>query len=584
MFINLKNIWLLLSREERVAGYILIVFMLIGMLLETFSIGLIIPVMSFLLKLGNENYKGTIPLNLNQKDIIFFGAIFFISVYLVKTLFLGFLSWRQSKFIFESQASLSERLLSKYIHSPYVFHLERNSSTLIRNVVSEVSQYGINAISPSLILISESLVFAGLVFLLVYIEPLGALFVLALLGIASAIFYKTIRNQSLNWGNLRQYHEGLRIKHLQQGIASAKDVKLLGRENEFLDLFRQHNLQASKMAQFQHTLQLLPRLWLEFLGVAGILTLITIMFTKGNSAETIVPTLALFAASAFRIIPSINKLLGALQSLRYSMSVVNLLKQEFSLNEDTPSNLNCDSDNFIFKNKITFKAVSYKYPNSENYALLDINLNFVKGSMIGLIGMSGSGKTTIVDLLAGLLEPTSGKVLIDDLEIETIKSIWQRKLGYVSQVIYLSDDSIRRNVAFGVPEDEIDDDAVNRALKLSNLNDFISTQPLGVDSLIGERGVRLSGGQRQRIGIARALYHDPELIILDEATSALDLETEFDLMQTINCLKSKKTIIVIAHKLSTISNCDFVYKIEKGKIVQQAIPSGIYFANESLIE
>lgn len=313
------------------------------------------------------------------------------------------------------------------------------------------------------------------------------------------------------------------------------------------------------------TLTDLPRLWLELLAVAGLVALVLVLLVQGKPPTTLLPILGVFAAAAFRIMPSANRILGALQNLRYSLPAIDKLYQEILLLNNTASNES--NDTMLFQNMLTLEQVTYRYENAEHRALNGVSLNIKWGTAVGFIGTSGAGKSTLVDVILGLLTPASGRVLVDNVDIQSNLRGWQNQIGYVPQSIFLTDDSLRRNIAFGLSDDLIDDEAVLRAIKAAQLEAFVGGLSEGVNTLVGERGVRLSGGQRQRIGIARALYHDPGVLVLDEATSSLDMATEKSVMEAINALHGEKTLIIIAHRLSTVANCDWIYKMEQGCVI-----------------
>ena len=568
-----QKIWSLLTPAERRSAVVLLGLMVIGMVLETLGVGLVIPALALLTQSDlAHNYPALQPAlqalgNPNQQSLVIGGMLVLVGVYLIKTLFLAFLAWRQTRFAFGVQVQLSQRLFTVYLHQPYTFHLQRNSAQLIRNVITEVSLFTGNGIVPGMMLLTESLVLLGLCSLLLIVEPLGALIVVSVLGTAAWGFHRFTRRHIAHWGEARQHHEGLRIQHLQQGLGGAKDVKLLGRETNFLEQYRLHNIQSARMAQLRTTLQQLPRLWLELLAVSGLAILVISMLAQERALETVLPTLGLFAAAAFRIMPSVNRVLGAVQSLRYGLPVINVLHKE--LNLTTPETANTRNPAAPFHTALELSQITYTYPGAAEPALKDISLIIQRGESIGFIGASGAGKSTLVDILLGLLTPNTGEVRVDGKNIQASLRNWQDQIGYVPQSIFLTDDTLRRNVAFGLPDNQIDDAAITRAICAAQLEDFANSLPQGLDTLVGERGVRLSGGQRQRIGIARALYHEPPVLVLDEATSALDATTEQEVMDAVNALHGNKTLLIVAHRLSTVSRCNRLYRLAQGKVVEE---------------
>ena len=573
----------MLTPVERRGATVLLVLMIVAMLLETLGVGLVIPALTFIMQSDLiTRYPAIASIGFlgkpSQAELITAVMLGLVGVYLVKNIFLAFLIWKQTNFAFDVQVNLSQRLFATYLRQPYTFHLQRNSAQLFRNVASEVDIF-MGIVTSALLLFTEFLVLVGIAVLLFLVEPLGALIVVAVLGGAAWGFNRMTRARILRWGVERQLHDGLRVQHLQQGLGGAKDVKLLGRESDFLAQYQTHNIKSSRVARLQATLQNFPRLMLELLAVTGLAILVICMLGQGREMTSIIPAIGLFAAAAFRLMPSVNRVLASVQALRYSLPVVNTLYEEMKLISVAPANKHTGSPE-VFNNELSLTKVTYQYPGATSEALDGISLNIRKGESIGFIGSSGSGKSTLVDIILGLLTPSRGRVEVDGRDIQQDLRQWQDQIGYVPQSIYLTDDSLRRNVAFGLPNEQIDDVAVRRAIKAAQLEEFVSTLPEGLETIVGERGVRLSGGQRQRIGIARALYHDPAVLVLDEATSALDGATERGVMEAVMALQGIKTIIVVAHRMSTVENIDRLYRLERGSFVENGSPAELLGTNK----
>ena len=568
-----------LSPLERRNVTLLLVLMFIGMLFEILSVGIILPVIAIIMQ---EDLIQQFPVlqttfhylgEPNHTQLVVGSMLALVIAYTMKSFFIIFLIWKQMSFIHNVQASLSQRLFINYLRQPYTFHLQRNSAQLIRNIVTETGMFALTGLSAAMILLTEILALLGIVILLLFIEPVGAIITAITIGLVSLLFYYFTRGYILKWGKERQYHEGMRIQHLQQGLGGVKDVKLLGREDNFFSQYSFHNKRSAHVGKYVYTMQQFPRILLELLAVIGLSILVVTMVMQGDNSGTLFATLAVFAAAAFRMLPSVNKIITAIQRVRYSLPVINILHEELVGFDECQTKNN--NKTLLFKDSLNLESVTYKYPLTEDKALSGVNISIPVGTSVGFIGGSGAGKSTIVDIILGLLTPVKGRVLVDGIDIQENLRSWQNNIGYVPQSIYLTDDSLRRNIAFGISNEDIDELALNRAIKAAQLNEFVNSLENGLDSVVGERGIRISGGQRQRIGIARALYHDPEVLVLDEATSSLDVATETKIMEAVNTFKGKKTIIIVAHRLSTVENCNLIYHIKKGKIVKEGLPDSI---------
>lgn len=564
----------LLTIEQRRAAIWLLIFMIIGMILEMLGIGLIVPVIG---TLTQEDFTKSVTiltpiLNYlgihSQKSLIAGAMLVLLGIYFIKSLFLSFLAWRRSSFAFGLQAELSQRLFSTYLYQPYTFHLQRNSAQLIRNASTEITMLTGNVVIPTMLIITESLVLLGICIVLLLFEPISTIIITTSLGLIIGLFYKFMRIRISEWGNERQYHEGMRIQHLQQGLGSIKDIKILGCEKQLQKLYNIHAYNSARAGQRSTALKQIPGYWLEFFGIVVLVVLVVVILFQSSELKEIIPTLGLFAAAAFRMIPSANRIQGAMQALRFGLPVIDTLNKEFKHKfENLGNNQNIKIINF--QKDIKARNITFTYPDSVGPTIKNISFDIHKGQVVGLIGPSGSGKSTILDLILGLLFPQSGQVNVDGQDISKDLTSWRRHFGYVPQFIYLTDNSIKNNIAFGIAESKIDESALFNALNAAQLSEWVSSLPNGVETVLGEQGVKISGGQRQRVGIARALYHDPDILVLDEATSSLDNETETDVMRSVASLKGNKTIIIVAHRLSTVNFCDHVYRIEQGKIVEK---------------
>ena len=580
------KVYELLEPAKRKDAVILLFFIIVGTLFEVLGIGLLLPVIVLLM---DENLADSYPViqplldalgNPDHADQVKITMAVLVGVYFVKNLYLVFLEWWQARFTLGLLIDFSQRLFTLYLRQPYNFHLQRNSAHLIRNITGEVVQFIGKAVCPIIILVAELLVLLGILALLLLIEPVGSIVVFVVLTGAAWLFHLCTHNRVTRWGQIRQFHDRQVMQHLQQGLGSVKDVKVLGRETNFLNLFKEHYRKSGQMAQFLQILQKLPGLWLELLAVIGFALLVVIMLAQGREMSGILPTMGLFATATFRLMPSVSRILTAIQSLRFGLPAINSLYEDFTSLESEPEpepepSITPKGKPVLLKDDIRLENLSYSYLDTPTRAIADISISIKQGESIGLIGPSGSGKSTLVDIILGLLRPDSGQVIVDGQDIQRNIRLWQDQIGYVPQAIFLTDDTLRHNIAFGLPEDQIDDEAVKRAIEYAQLGEFVASLPDKMETIVGERGIRLSGGQRQRIGIARALYHDPNVLVLDEATSALDTATEKGVMGAVMALHGSKTVIIVAHRLSTVENCDRLYELDQGRVVHEGTPAEI---------
>jgi len=582
--IIINKIFNLLNHQQKKNAIFLSLFIMIGIILEMGGIGILIPVMSIILK-TDDSYENSILKFIFEllgrparQDFILI-LLFVIGLfYSVKYYFLVFLNYKQAIFSNSLSASFSQELFEGYMKLPYQFHLNRNSSLLLRNIQVEV--YQITTVTQAFInLFMEFSVIIGMMIMLLIVEPIGAISTAVFLFFSSTYFHQRNKNKLLQWGIKRKNSSSYMNKYILEGLGGVKDIKFLGRESFFVDSYKKYSDEYSSINANVNFLSQIPRLYLELLSVFALIIMILIQLLQSNSTEEIIPILSLFLAASFRLIPSTNKIMSSLQSIKFNKPVVEGIYDEFQLiRKNRKDNISAiySTLNLEFEKNIIFEDVEFCYEGSQKPSISSFNVEIKKGSIVGIFGSSGAGKSTLIDIILGILSPTSGKLFVDGvLVFNNNLDSWQRKMGYVPQSIFLSDESIRRNIAFGIDEEKIDESKIFNAIKLAKLEEFVDNLPNGLDTFVGERGVRISGGQRQRIGIARALYNDPPILIFDEATSALDLETEKYVMDSINNLRKIKTLIIVAHRLSTLSKCDIVYELKMGNIVNHGKPIDI---------
>lgn len=578
---KLRKLLILFRKRERKKLFILFIMMIFAAIVETIGIGIIVPfvgivtnpqiiqdqaILSFIYNFFNFS---------STAAFIVFSVVILLTIFLLKNLYLLLFNYIQYRVILNQQVKLQSQLFNVYLTNPYTFHLNRNTSTLLRNVNGEVSKVFQGIVLSGFQLFTEALVITFILALLVVTSPVATITASILLGSSMFLFFRLFRNKINHLGKEQQKVSGTVIKWVNQGLGASKEIKVSGKEAFFIDSYTKQSLIKVKNSRYMKMLEVVPRLFIETLLVSIVLITMLVIILQGTGTTQLVSTMALFAMAAFRIMPSINRVVALITTIKYSQPALDVVYEDLFLNKDsltkTKSGTEVLSTNLnqkIYSNSIQLANVSFRYPNQEEFSVKDVSLTIPIGQSVAFIGESGAGKTTIVDIILGLLHPETGKVLVDGIDLLSQLSVWQKKIGYIPQSIFLSDDTIRGNVAFGVGSKNIEDKEVWRALEQAQLKDFVLSLPDKLDTTVGERGVRLSGGQRQRIGIARALYHNPEILFMDEATSALDNETEKEIMKAIDGLKGDKTLIIIAHRLSTIANCDVVYKMSKSKLIE----------------
>lgn len=554
--------------------------MIIAAIFETAGIGLIVPfvgivtnpemiqeqaILSYLYDLFNFH---------SATAFIIFSVVMLLSVFVLKNLYLLLFNYAQFRVILNQQVKLSRDLFKEYLTKPYSFHLQRNSAELLRNVNGEVSRVFQGIIMSGFQLFTELLVILCILILLLVTSPIATITASILLGGSVILFFTFLRKKISSLGEEQQQVSGTMIKWVNQGLGASKEVKVSGKESFFINSYTGQSQIKANNSRYMKMLELVPRLFIETLLVSIVLITMLIIVFQGTSATQLVSTMALFAMAAFRLMPSITRVVTLITTIRYSQPALTVVYEDLFMNKEENQPVLDDVKPVIinkgkktFTDSIRLNEVSFRYPEQKESAVKNISLTIPIGHSVAFIGESGAGKTTLVDIILGLFQLQNGDVLIDGKDLHGQNSLWQQKIGYIPQSIFLSDDSIRGNVAFGIEDGQIDDEEVWRALDQAQLKGFVKTLPDKLETAVGERGVRLSGGQRQRIGIARALYHNPEILFMDEATSALDNETEKEIMKAIDGLKGDKTLIIIAHRLSTIENCDIVFKISKGRLV-----------------
>ena len=538
--------------QHKIIGLVFLMF--IGGILELIGVAGVFPIISAI----------TMERVANLKVIVTMCAIL-VAVYFIKNIYLMFMYKTIFAFVYNGRSKLSTRLFNVYMKEKYEFHLSRNFSLIQRAVRGDVDGCYI-VVRDLLQILSEMIICLILCGLLLFTDPVMALFLslfmLLCIGTVLVISKRSIKKI----GEAEMYHVGKMNQWLMQGIGGIKEIHLSGKENYFVDKYEAHSNISARCNSKQQVLVLMPRMFTETVCIAGIMLWIVISTLNGQNLLELVPTIAVFAVAAFRLLPSVGKINALISECQFFKPRIDFIYEDISGIDENISHETADIGNLEFNTNLSVENLTFRYANTDKDIFSGISLVIDYGESVGIVGPSGAGKTTLIDVIMGLLSPQDGDIKVDDISIyEKLKS-WQRLIGYVPQSIYLSDDTIRANIAFGVPEDEIDDSLVWDVIRKAQLENFVEELPDGINTLVGDRGVRLSGGQRQRIGIARALYNRPEVLILDEATSALDSDTETAVMDAIEHLHGKLTMIIIAHRTSTLKQCDKIYRVENGKV------------------
>lgn len=574
-----KKFCKLFDKHQKKKIVLLSIMMVIGAALEVLSISLIIPLVSGIMQpeiiYENKKIEGfcrvfTIK---SHESFIFVMIIAMIFIFIGKNLFLILQYHLQYRFVYNNRFAMQKRLLKAYINRPYEYFLGLSSGEMIR-VINADTGHAFNLLITVLSFFSEFVVAAALLITIFVIEPFMTLFVAGIMALLVLVIAKVIKPILQKAGIALQKNTALANQWLLQVANGIKEIKVTGKEYFFEENYEHFGKGIINAEKKNAVFSQMPRMLIEMISMSSILVVIGIMLYYGAEIESLIPALAAFGMAAVKLMPSANRIISALNAVAFEepaldkmLEHVKFLK-ETEQGENTIKKGNAVHKNLPLKTEISLNNIDFSYENSEKQVLRNASIKIPIGTTVGLVGVSGAGKTTVVDILLGLLTPQKGKILSDGIDVSENYGEWLSHIGYIPQMIFMLDDSIRNNVAFGLRKDEIDDAAVWRALEEAQLAEFVCHLPEQLDTVIGERGVRLSGGQRQRIGIARALYNNPDILILDEATSALDIDTEAAVMEAIHKLHGKKTMIIIAHRLQTIQGCDLIYRVEEQRITQ----------------
>ena len=560
----------------------IVLMMLVGGVLESLGVTMLVPIITVVIdpvQVERNKYLSAIYDALGLENTTQFAVVMlvaFVGIIVLKNVYLFFQQKVQLRFVYTNQFATSRRMMINFMQRPYEYYLNADTSVIQRNITSDVNNmYGL--ILSCLQLCSECIVFACLVGVLLAIDAQMIIMVAVLMVALLFLIKKVLKPIMVRAGQDNQdYYSGL-YKWIEQSVMGIKEIKIANKENYFINEYAKCGAGYVNSVQKYNIYNATPRLLIETVCIAGMISYFIVIILRGAQVTELLPQLSALAMAAMRLLPSVNRINNYQTSISYFepffMGVSDNLQEEIH-----DKKVSYAAEDYLqkkevekleIKKEISLQDITYKYPHTDVLIFDHADMVIPVGNSVGIVGTSGAGKTTIVDILLGLLQIESGRILADGVEVREHYESWLKNIGYIPQTIFMIDSTIRKNVAFGYAEDEIDDEKVWRALKEAQLDEFVRGLPEGLDTSIGERGIRISGGQRQRIGIARALFEDPEVLVLDEATSALDNETEAAIMDSINRLHGRKTLIIIAHRLQTIEKCDMVYRVENGKATRE---------------
>ena len=564
------------DKKQKLKAALLILVIIIGAFVELVVVSAVLPLISAVLSpeliLDNPWLGGVYRLlgfETIDQYIIFLG-VSIILIYIFKNIYVYLMHGMQYRFTYENQRLLSYRMMDCYMNQPYLFHLNHNNAQLSRNINEDTVSF-FEAVLAGLQLASEGGVCLALLCFLLLQDISITLGVIAMVGAFGLIFMKVFRKRLKAAGKRSRDKQGNTRQAVLEALGSIKEIKVLGRERVFVEQFHTEYKDYAESNRRFKVYGMIPKPVMETIAISGLLLIVCVKIALGADAASFIPTITVFAMAAFRMLPSANRIAEYLSRIMFSKPAIDAIYHDLKEIEGlmTERERTETIGEIPFQKEIRVKDLSFRYPETEKEIFSHVSLVIPKNKSIALIGPSGQGKTTMADILLGLLEPQEGAVLVDGMDIRQGLHAWNRKLGYIPQTISLLDASIRDNILFGVEKGQVDEKRLAKALREAQLEEFVNSLEEGLDTVIGEGGVRLSGGQRQRIGIARALYLEPEVLVLDEATSALDTDTEAAVMEAIDYLAGSKTLIIIAHRLSTIQNCDLVYRIEGGRVISE---------------
>jgi ATP-binding cassette, subfamily B, bacterial PglK len=600
MLQSLRKLYRLFPRRDHAKLAVIFGMMLVASFLEVLGIGMI-PLFIVAVSAPDNllqypilgDFLGAVNIETGE-DLVVYGAILLLAVFVTKNLYLGFFTFIKNKFVATRGVQLENRVFKAYMASPYTFYISRNSAELLRNVSSETIKIVQGIMLPFVELTLHVVMSVLILATLLLLEPVITVVTVLFLGGVGGFFLRLTRKRVQEYGLEDREARMMKLKTVYQGLGGLKATRVLNCEHYFLDSYAEWAERSKAATIYSNVVGAIPKYINETLAVSGILLIAAIMVLDGRPVTTIIPVLALFGAATMRLLPALNTSISQITKIQFSAPSVHAVyddlillegrhrKDRIEIHREVPTRLE-------LQDEISIRDLCYRYPGQQEWAVVNISLEVPRGHAVALVGHSGAGKTTLADLILGLLVPESGAIRVDGVDIRTNTRRWQQNVGYIPQQVYLIDDTIVGNIAFGIPEDEIDLEQVDAAIAAAQLGELIQALPEGLETRVGERGVRLSVGQQQRVGIARALYRNPQVLVMDEATSALDNLTERFVVDAIEQLRGDRTIIMIAHRLTTVEECDTIYFMKNGTIVahgsyDELIRENMEFRRMSLVD
>lgn len=568
-----KKINFLFGLNQKIKFVILAFGIFISSLLELIGVSLVLPLIGVVMDPSvietNRILKYVYDfLNINSTtNFLILISFSLVGVYVLKNIYMTVLYYFQYKMIFNAQKEISTRLMTFYLKQPYSYHLTINTAEIIRTVTNDVA-YCFQFLIHLFAFVSELSVVLLLISFLFFVNKAITLSLIFLFFLSFLFLFKKLKIKMSSVGRDNQFYAGLMIKWINQAFGAIKDIKTLSKERFFIDEYYKNSIKYTSAQKYFNFLQQLPRIFIETLVISVVLLMIIYFLYKGTNIASIFTQISVFAMACFRMMPSVSRIQVSMNAMIFYRPSLNVLYNDLKKTDDSETNGGDENKEINTEDGISAENISYRYPNTDKLIFENAGFEIKNGQSVAFVGKTGSGKTTLADIILGLLKPVTGTLKAGSVDIYKNKKSWSKKIGYVPQFIYLTDDTVKNNIVF-YDRSNVDEKRLANAVEKSQLKEFIDSLPSGIETVVGERGIRLSGGQRQRIGIARALYNEPEFLVLDEATSSLDTDTEKAVMDAIENLYGKITMIIIAHRLTTIAKCDVIYRVENGKIIKE---------------